>query len=177
MVELCSAHYFMNKPAPWELCSFKRLLGNSRHRSGDIQCKRLPGLRGRLALLGHRVMNRMKSRSIVKLLVSMALLGSMDPICLGQTPTFRIYLPNLAEEDWSFLKDRSKSVDFWDPVKYISLGAEDRFLTLSRGNPIQAGGVSDSWYWRHPDHTGRLPSSALSPWSRFSLEPAVSLLH
>ena len=76
-------------------------------------------------------MNRMKSKSIVKLLVSMALLGSMDPICLGQTPAFRIYLPNLAEEDWSFLKDRSKSVDFWDPVKYISLGAEDRFLTLA----------------------------------------------
>ena len=131
MVELCSANYFMNKPAPWELCSVKRLLGNSRHRSGDIQCKQLPGLRGRLALLGHRVMNRVKSKSIVKLLVSMALLGSMDPICLGQTPAFRIYLPNLAEEDWSFLKDRSKSVDFWDPVKYISLGAEDRFLTLA----------------------------------------------
>jgi Alginate export len=76
-------------------------------------------------------MNRVKSGSIVKLLVSMALLCSIDPICFGQTPTFRIYLPNLAEEDWSFLKDRSKAVDFWDPLKYISLGAENRFLTLA----------------------------------------------
>jgi len=58
------------------------------------------------------------------------LLGLIAPISLGQTPT-RIYLPNLAEEDWSFLEDRSRSVDFWDPLKYISLGAEDRFLTLS----------------------------------------------
>jgi Alginate export len=76
-------------------------------------------------------MNRVKSKSIVKLLASMVLLGSIDATCLGQTPAFRIYLPNLAEEDWSFLKDRSKSVDFWDPVKYVPLGAEDRFLTLA----------------------------------------------
>jgi hypothetical protein len=55
----------------------------------------------------------------------------MDLTCLAQTPPLRVYLPNLAEEDWSFLKDESKRADFWDPLKYISLGAEDRFLTLS----------------------------------------------
>jgi len=41
------------------------------------------------------------------------------------------YLPNPAAEDWSFLKDPSQKTDFWDHLKYISLGAENRFLTLS----------------------------------------------
>jgi hypothetical protein len=75
-------------------------------------------------------MNRVKSRSIVKLLVATALLASGKPVCLGQTAPLRIYLPNLAEEDWGFLKDQTKRADFWDRLKYISLGAEDRFLTL-----------------------------------------------
>jgi hypothetical protein len=75
--------------------------------------------------------NRVNSRSIAKLLAALALLGSAGSISLGQTPAQRVYLTNPAEEDWSFLKDRSKKVDFWDPLKYISLGAEDRFLTLS----------------------------------------------
>ncbi|HUL72818.1 MAG TPA: alginate export family protein [Vicinamibacterales bacterium] len=43
----------------------------------------------------------------------------------------RVYLPNTADEDWTFLKDPSKRTDFWDPVKYIPLGADDRSLTLS----------------------------------------------
>jgi hypothetical protein len=43
----------------------------------------------------------------------------------------RAYLPSAADENWSFLKDRSERNDFWDPLKYISLGSEDRFLTLS----------------------------------------------
>ena len=76
-------------------------------------------------------MNRVKFRSIVKLLVAIALLAADDPVCLGQTAPLRVYLPNLAEENWSFLKDQTKKVDFWDPLKYISLGAEDRFLTLA----------------------------------------------
>ena len=73
----------------------------------------------------------LKSISIAKLLVATALLGSSCPVCLGQTAPVRIYLTNPAEENWSFLKDQSKRADFWDPLKYISLGAEDRFLTLS----------------------------------------------
>lgn len=42
----------------------------------------------------------------------------------------RTYLPDRADEDWSFLKEAPK-VDFWDPVKYVSLGREDWFVTLS----------------------------------------------
>ena len=80
--------------------------------------------------MSFRGTNRVKSIFIAKLLVATALLGSSGPVCLGQTAPVRIYLPNLAEEDWSFLKDQTKKVDFWDPLKYISLGAENRFLTL-----------------------------------------------
>lgn len=35
------------------------------------------------------------------------------------------------EEDWSFLRDPSRRVDFWDPVKFIPLRSDgDRFLSL-----------------------------------------------
>src|SRR5215475_6216120 len=35
------------------------------------------------------------------------------------------------EEDWSFLRDPSRSVDFWDPLKFIPLrGDGDLFLSL-----------------------------------------------
>ncbi len=42
----------------------------------------------------------------------------------------RAYLPNIANEDWSFLRDRSLVSDFWDPLKYIPLKGEDWYLTL-----------------------------------------------
>jgi hypothetical protein len=48
----------------------------------------------------------------------------------GQQANVRVYLPNMAEEDWSFLKDPASKSDFWDPVKYIALGRENWFLTL-----------------------------------------------
>jgi len=44
----------------------------------------------------------------------------------------RVYRPNLADEDWSFLKDPAKRIDWWDPVKYIPLGEhDDWYMTLS----------------------------------------------
>src|SRR5262245_52041404 len=94
-------------------------------------------------------MNLLNSWPISKLLMAVTLVGAMDLICLGQTPALRVYQPNLAEEDWSFLKDDSKKVDFWDPLKYISLGAEDRFLTLSgeirfRPEGFRIRGVGDA---------------------------------
>ena len=48
----------------------------------------------------------------------------------GQQVNVRDYLPNMADEDWSFLKDSARKADFWDPVKYIALGRENWFLTL-----------------------------------------------
>jgi len=49
----------------------------------------------------------------------------------AQQPVVRVYLPNTADEDWSFLSEHSRRSDFWDPLKYISLGREGRYLTLS----------------------------------------------
>ena len=77
------------------------------------------------------MLKRLKPWSIVKLVLTASLLGPVAPLSLGQTTAIRIYLPNPAEEDWSFLKDPDKRADFWDPLKFIPLGGEDRFLTLS----------------------------------------------
>jgi hypothetical protein len=46
------------------------------------------------------------------------------------TPT-RVYLPNPADEDWSFLRDPTKRTDIWDALKFIPLGSDERFLSLS----------------------------------------------
>ena len=42
----------------------------------------------------------------------------------------RTYLPDPADEDWSFLK-REPDTDWLDPLKYIPAGREDWFVTLS----------------------------------------------
>ena len=49
----------------------------------------------------------------------------------AQAAPTRVYSLNPANEDWSFLKDPSKRVDFWDPVKYIAFGRDEWFMTLS----------------------------------------------
>ncbi|MBP1726357.1 MAG: hypothetical protein H6Q51_1655, partial [Deltaproteobacteria bacterium] len=61
------------------------------------------------------------------MIVSCWLAGHLN----AQQPVVRAYLPNTADEDWSFLSDRSKRSDFWDPLKYIPIGGEDHYLTLS----------------------------------------------
>jgi Alginate export len=48
----------------------------------------------------------------------------------AQDSQTRVYQSNTADEDWTFLKTAPKT-DFWDPIKYIPLGREDRSLTLS----------------------------------------------
>ncbi len=48
-----------------------------------------------------------------------------------QPPPVRQYLPNPADEDWSFLKDPSYRLDFWDRLKYIQFGDGPGYLTLS----------------------------------------------
>lgn len=50
---------------------------------------------------------------------------------IAPPPPPRTYLPNPADEDWSFLADETKRLDFWDPIKYIRLGESERFMTLS----------------------------------------------
>jgi hypothetical protein len=48
----------------------------------------------------------------------------------AQDAPVRRYLPDPADEDWSFLASAPR-VDVWDPVKYIRLPGDDRFITLS----------------------------------------------
>ena len=48
----------------------------------------------------------------------------------AQTAAARTYLPNLADEDWSFLRDPAEREDFFDPAKYVRLGRENRYLTI-----------------------------------------------
>jgi alginate export protein len=48
----------------------------------------------------------------------------------AQEVQLRVYRPNAADEDWTFLKSAPK-IDVWDPIKYIELGPEDWSLTLS----------------------------------------------
>lgn len=60
----------------------------------------------------------------------------------------RSYQTNAANEDWSFLRDASKKADFWDPLKYVRIGRDDRFLTLSgeiryRGEGFRIRGVGE----------------------------------
>ncbi len=43
----------------------------------------------------------------------------------------RVFQPNFAEEDWSFLADPAKRTDRWDPVKYIPMGRDGWFMTLA----------------------------------------------
>jgi hypothetical protein len=57
-------------------------------------------------------------------------LAAAEDVQPQQAPAVRIYLTNRADEDWSFLRDGSKT-EFWDSLKYIPLGGENRYLTLS----------------------------------------------
>lgn len=59
------------------------------------------------------------------------LFGLTERLPAQPSPANRIYKSNLADEDWSFLKDRSLRNDFWDSLKYIPLGKDGRYLTLS----------------------------------------------
>ena len=58
------------------------------------------------------------------------MLALVSVYAAAQESQTRVYRPNTADEDWTFLKTSPK-IDFWDPVKYIPLGREDRSLTLS----------------------------------------------
>ena len=63
----------------------------------------------------------------------------------------RVYKPNIADEDWSFLADRKLRQDRFDPIKYISLFGGKAYLTLGgearlrpEGFRIRGGPDNDS---------------------------------
>jgi hypothetical protein len=49
----------------------------------------------------------------------------------GPAEAVRTYSLLREDEDWSFLKDPSLRQDFWDRFKYIQLGPEGWYLTIS----------------------------------------------
>ena len=72
---------------------------------------------------------RRRRRVLTALQVIACLLSLAPRMAAAQN---RIYRPNLADEDWSFLKDPAKRIDWWDRVKYIPLGdRDDWYVTLS----------------------------------------------
>jgi hypothetical protein len=72
-------------------------------------------------------MDRISSTPPIVVLVA-CLSGVVPHPALAQA---RVYQSNLADEDWSFLKDASKRQDWWDPAKYVPFGRDDWFMTLS----------------------------------------------
>ena len=60
----------------------------------------------------------------------MFVLLSIGTSAAAQEQPTRTYLPDRADEDWSFLRD-APATDFWDPAKYVRLGRQDWFMTLS----------------------------------------------
>jgi hypothetical protein len=48
----------------------------------------------------------------------------------GNVTPNRTYSLLRENEDWSFLKNSSTRADFWDAIKYISLGEDGRYLTI-----------------------------------------------
>jgi hypothetical protein len=61
---------------------------------------------------------------------ALLLTSTLATPALAQQTDARRYLPDRADEDWSFLKDAPRT-DIWDPLKYIPVGDGDRFVTLS----------------------------------------------
>jgi hypothetical protein len=57
-------------------------------------------------------------------------LTTFSAVAQDAQPARPRYLPDPSDEDWSFLKT-APNTDIWDPVKYIRLGREDWFMTLS----------------------------------------------
>jgi hypothetical protein len=58
------------------------------------------------------------------------------------------------EEDYSYLKDPGRRIDFWDPIKYTPLwGREDWYLSLG-------GGLRERYEFYHNQDAGAVPPNA-----------------
>src|SRR5437899_463389 len=95
-------------------------------------------------------MEVMFKRSILFLAVASAV-----PV-MAQTPP-PAYTSVRWSEDYSYLKDASKRTDFFDPIKYIPLGADDFYLSVGgqvreryeyfNHNNFGAGPQDENGYW------------------------------
>jgi hypothetical protein len=56
-------------------------------------------------------------------------------------PVVRTYQPNIADEDWSFLADRTLRQDWLDPIKYVPLWGGKSYLTFGGEVRIRPEGL------------------------------------
>ncbi len=75
-------------------------------------------------------MERPATLPIVSVVLFVAVLFLAGQAAAGQQVNVRVFLPNMAEEDWSFLKNPAQRTDFWDPIKYMPLGRENWYVTF-----------------------------------------------
>lgn len=72
-----------------------------------------------------------RRRFVLSCIISLLLcLPALAQEAGGAAPAERRYEPNIANEDWSFLADPAKRVDFFDPIKYMALGRDGWFATI-----------------------------------------------
>src|SRR4051812_32169059 len=61
-------------------------------------------------------------------MIAVLILGGVVLSAYAQAPPLMPlrapYQPLRFEEDWSFLQDPARRADFWDPIKFISLGSD-----------------------------------------------------
>jgi hypothetical protein len=72
-------------------------------------------------------------------LIALLVLAALATPSQARGGQHRTYLPDPADEDWSFLKD-APNTDIWDPVKYVPLGRDDWFMTVSGQTRLRAEG-------------------------------------
>jgi hypothetical protein len=58
-----------------------------------------------------------------------------------QSPVVRAYKTNIADEDWSFLADKTLRQDWLDPVKYVPLWGNHSYLTFGGEARIRPEGL------------------------------------
>ena len=92
---------------------------------------------------GRGISSAAPAMSAAAALVRSALLVALAaaPLAAQQpAPEGRRYLPDRADEDWSFLAT-APDTDFWDPLKYIALGRDGWYATLSAEVRYRAEGL------------------------------------
>src|SRR5260370_36888293 len=83
---------------------------------------------------------RIDTAGAVALLLAIVPAYAQTDAAAAPTSPDRTYRLLRENEDWSFLKDPILRKDFWDPMKYIPLRANDWYVTGRRRNPGSPGG-------------------------------------
>src|SRR5271169_5811449 len=91
------------------------------------------------------------ARAMICIAAAVKLFAQADAT-LGTTAPDRGYFLLRENEDWSFLSDSSNRDDFWDPLKYIPLGANGSYVSLG-GEVREAFEQVGNDNWGKQDYT------------------------